>query len=86
MHFSSDINRPPYEAQDAYLQITSGCSHGKCGFCTFYKDSPFQLSPMEIKADLKELKGIRMGILIGSICREPIHLFVNMKILCKLLN
>ena len=57
MHFSSYINRPPYEAQDAYLQITSGCSHGKCGFCTFYKDSPFQLSPMEeIKADLKELK------------------------------
>ena len=34
MHFSSGINRPPYEAQDAYLQITSGCSHGKCEFCT----------------------------------------------------
>lgn len=62
MHFSSDINRPPYEAQDAYLQITSGCSHGKCGFCTFYKDSPFQLSPMEeIKADLKELKASGWG-------------------------
>ena len=47
MHFSSGINRPPYEANDEFLQITSGCSHGRCKFCTFYKDSPFSLSPME---------------------------------------
>ena len=40
MHFSSGINRPPYEAGDAFLQITSGCSHGQCAFCTFYKDAP----------------------------------------------
>jgi radical SAM superfamily enzyme YgiQ (UPF0313 family) len=57
MHFSSGINRPPYEAQDAYLQITSGCSHGKCEFCTFYKESPFKLSPFaEIEEDIKELR------------------------------
>lgn len=56
MHFSSGINRPPYEAHDEFLQITSGCSHGSCKFCTFYKDSPFSLSPMEeIEADIKEL-------------------------------
>ncbi|MBP2638587.1 MAG: coproporphyrinogen oxidase [Firmicutes bacterium] len=57
MHFSSGINRPPYEAQDAYLQITSGCSHGKCEFCTFYKESPFKLSPLEeVEEDIKELR------------------------------
>ena len=56
MHFSSGINRPPYEAADGFLQITSGCSHGNCEFCTFYKDSPFKLSPMEeIEEDIKEL-------------------------------
>jgi len=56
MHFSSDINRPPFEAQDAYLQVTSGCSHGTCAFCTFYKDARFKSSPMEeIKADIREL-------------------------------
>lgn len=56
MHFSSDINRPPYEAYDGFLQITSGCSHGTCEFCTFYKDAPFSVSPMsEVKADIKEL-------------------------------
>ncbi len=56
MHFSSGINRPPYEAADGFLQVTSGCSHGKCEFCTFYKDSPFKLSPMEeIESDIREL-------------------------------
>ena len=58
MHFSSGINRPPYEADDAYLQVTSGCSHDKCDFCTFYKDAPFRTSPMsEVEADIRELKG-----------------------------
>ncbi|MDE6787310.1 MAG: radical SAM protein [Muribaculaceae bacterium] len=57
MHFSSDINRPPYEANDAYLQVTSGCSHGTCDFCTFYKDARFRVSPIEeIEADILELK------------------------------
>ena len=56
MHFSSDINRPPYEAEDGYLQVTSGCSHGRCEFCTFYKDAPFCISPMEeVEADIREL-------------------------------
>ena len=57
MHFSSDINRPPYEARDGYLQITSGCTHGTCKFCSFYKDSKFKFSPMsEIEEDIKELR------------------------------
>ena len=47
MHFSSDINRPPSEAGDGFLQVTSGCSHGRCEFCTFYKDAHFRISPME---------------------------------------
>ena len=63
MHFASDINRPPYEAYDAYLQVTKGCSHGHkggCDFCTFYKNCAFEPSPMEeIEADVQELKQIR---------------------------
>lgn len=56
MHFSSDINRPPYEGLDAYLQITSGCSHGACAFCTFYKDARFRVSPIEeVEQDIREL-------------------------------
>jgi radical SAM superfamily enzyme YgiQ (UPF0313 family) len=57
MHFSSGINRPPYEAMDGFLQVTSGCSHGSCRFCTFYNDAPFALSQIqEIEEDIKELK------------------------------
>ena len=37
MHFSSGINRPPYETADGYLQTTEGCSHNTCLFCTYFK-------------------------------------------------
>jgi radical SAM superfamily enzyme YgiQ (UPF0313 family) len=57
MHFASGVVRPPYEANSVYLQVTSGCSHNACRFCTYYKDAPFRVSPMnEIKEDLAELK------------------------------
>lgn len=56
MHFSSGINRPPYEAYDAFLQITSGCSHRKCAFCSFYNDAKFRISPLtEVEDDIKEM-------------------------------
>ncbi|URZ17812.1 radical SAM protein [Clostridium felsineum] len=63
MHFSSGINRPPYEAQSAYLQVTSGCStHNQCAFCSFYKESSFKVSPIdEIKEDLKELRSMNLN-------------------------
>lgn len=57
MHFASNVIRPPYEANSVYLQITSGCSHNACKFCTYYKDVPFRVSPLEeIREDLQELK------------------------------
>ncbi len=56
MHFSSGINRPPYEAEDAFLQVTSGCSHGRCEFCSFYKEASFRISPLEeVASDIHEL-------------------------------
>lgn len=48
----------PYEAWSALLQVTAGCTHHKCKFCTLYEDVPFKfkMSPMdEIEDDLKEL-------------------------------
>ena len=56
MHFSSDINRPPYETADAYLQTTQGCSHNHCLFCTYFKDQKFKKSSIEeIESDIKEI-------------------------------
>lgn len=57
MHFSNPILRPPYEARSVYLQVTTGCSHNRCSYCSYYKDIEFSISPKEeIINDLKELK------------------------------
>jgi len=56
MHFSSGINRPPYESADGYLQTTQGCSHNRCVFCTYFKDQPFRKATIEeIEADTRVL-------------------------------
>lgn len=58
MHYTGTVWRPPYEAWSALLQVTAGCTHHKCKFCTLYEDVPFKfrISAMqEIEADLKEL-------------------------------
>ena len=56
MHFTSGINRPPFEAASGFLQVTSGCSHKKCTFCGYFKDCAFNFSPIdEIAEDIKEI-------------------------------
>lgn len=57
MHYTGTIWRPPYEASSLLLEVTAGCTHHKCKFCTLYEDLPFRFkkSPLEdIEADLKE--------------------------------
>ena len=57
MHYTGTIWRPPYEASSLLLEVTAGCTHHKCKFCTLYNDLPFKfrMSPMEdIEADLQE--------------------------------
>ena len=59
MHYTGTIWRPPYEAWSALLQVTAGCTHHSCKFCTLYEDLPFKfrMSPMsEIEADLQEIR------------------------------
>lgn len=58
MNFTGTIWRPPYEAWSALLQVTAGCTHHKCKFCTLYEDLPFKFkmsTVKEIESDLKEL-------------------------------
>lgn len=58
MHFTGTVWRPPYEAWSALLQVTAGCTHHKCKFCTLYEDIPFKFkmsSLDEIEDDLKEI-------------------------------
>ena len=57
MHYTGQIYRPPMESETPLLQITSGCSHNRCAFCTMYEGTPFTVSRMEdIEADLEEMR------------------------------
>lgn len=71
MHYTGTIWRPPYEANSLLIEVTAGCTHHKCKFCTLYDDIPFKfkMSPLEvIAADLKEMK-------------ERLELYRNYKVL-----
>ncbi|MBR2532462.1 MAG: radical SAM protein [Lachnospiraceae bacterium] len=62
MHFTGTIYRNPYWPTWPLLEITQGCTHNRCKFCTMYKDVPFRMSPMEwIEEDLRELGIIAKG-------------------------
>lgn len=57
MHHTGTIWRPPYEAASLLLEVTAGCTHHRCKFCTLYHDLPFKfrMSPLEdIESDLQE--------------------------------
>lgn len=59
MHYTGTIWRPPYEADSLLLEVTAGCTHHKCIFCTLYSDLPFhfRMSPLaDIESDLLEVQ------------------------------
>lgn len=56
MHFTGTVYRNPYWETFPLLQITQGCTHNKCKFCTMYRDVTFKVQPMEwIEQDLQEI-------------------------------
>lgn len=57
MHYTGPVYRPPMESETPLLQITSGCSHNRCAFCTMYRGTRFTVSNLEdIEADLDEMR------------------------------
>ncbi len=57
MHYTGQVYRHPVEAESPLLEVTAGCSHNKCSFCTMYRETPFKVSSLEhVEEDLKELK------------------------------
>ena len=62
MHYTGTIWRPPYEADSLLLEVTAGCTHHKCKFCTLYSNLPFKfrMTPVEdIEQDLLEVQTLR---------------------------
>lgn len=53
MHYCGSVFRPPSEAHSLIIQVTYGCSHNRCAFCSMYRDKPFSLRPIdEVLQDL----------------------------------
>ena len=57
MHYTGQVYRPPLEAYTPLLEVTYGCSHNACAFCTMYHKTKFGISPFDhIESDIKEIR------------------------------
>jgi radical SAM superfamily enzyme YgiQ (UPF0313 family) len=54
MRYEGRVYRPPSEANSLILQVTLGCAHNLCTFCSMYKGEAFRIRPVEqVIEDLK---------------------------------
>lgn len=53
MRYEGNIFRPPSEAYSLIVQVTIGCAHNSCTFCSMFKDKQFRIrDPKEVLEDL----------------------------------
>lgn len=56
MHYTGQVYRPPLEAYTPLLEVSYGCSHNKCAFCTMYHRTHFGISPLsDVENDIIEI-------------------------------
>lgn len=57
MNYYGSVYRPPSEARSLIVQVTYGCSHNTCAFCSMYKEKRFAVRSLEeVLADFREAR------------------------------
>jgi radical SAM superfamily enzyme YgiQ (UPF0313 family) len=55
LRYEEPLYRPPSEASSLILQVTIGCSHNACTFCSSFKGKKFRIKKREeIEADIQD--------------------------------
>jgi radical SAM superfamily enzyme YgiQ (UPF0313 family) len=55
--YEPPVFRPPSEADSLILQVTIGCSHNRCGFCSMYRGKRFRAKALEqVRAEIAEAR------------------------------
>lgn len=63
MEYEGIVYRPPSESKSLIIQVTIGCSHNKCTFCSMYRDKKFRIKNLElIKNELKEARDLYKSV------------------------
>ncbi|MBS4025984.1 MAG: radical SAM protein [Clostridia bacterium] len=47
MRYFGKVYRPPSEANSLIIQVTLGCSHNKCTFCSAFREKEFSVRPLD---------------------------------------
>ncbi len=54
MRYEGSVYRPPSEAYSLIIQVTLGCAHNDCTFCSMFKDKKFRVRDVsEVMEDLE---------------------------------
>jgi radical SAM superfamily enzyme YgiQ (UPF0313 family) len=55
--YDAPVFRPPSEADSLILQVTLGCSHNECTFCSMYRTKRFRAKPVaEVRAEIADAR------------------------------
>ncbi len=59
MQYDMPLFRPPSEAESLIFQVTLGCSHNRCTFCSMYRAKRFRPRPQaEVAADIAQARAV----------------------------